>query len=88
MKRVNNIYNRITDINTIMHIYDNEVKRNTKNKIKVEEFDNYYSLNIKEIKEELMSGDYIPGEYNIFFIREPKLRVIMSQSIKDKIVNH
>jgi len=88
MKRVNNIYNRITDINTIMHIYDNEVKRNTKNKIKVEEFDNYYSLNIKEIKEELMSGDYIPGEYNIFFIREPKLRIIMSQSIKDKVINH
>lgn len=88
MKRVNNIYNRITDINTIIDVYDNEVKRNTKNKLKVEEFDNYYSLNIKEIKEELMSGDYIPGEYNIFFIREPKLRIIMSQSIKDKIINH
>lgn len=88
MKRVNNIYNRITDINTIIDVYDNEVKRNTKNKIKVEEFDNYYSLNIKEIKEELMSGDYIPGEYNIFFIREPKLRIIMSQNIKDKIINH
>lgn len=88
MKRVNNIYNRITDINTIIDVYDNEVKKNTKNKIKVEEFDNYYSLNIKEIKEELMSGDYIPGEYNIFFIREPKLRIIMSQSIKDKIINH
>ena len=88
MKRVNNIYNRITDINTIIDVYDNEVKRNTKNKLKVEEFDNYYSLNIKEIKEELMSGDYIPGEYNIFFIREPKLRIIMSQSIKDKVINH
>lgn len=88
MKRVNNIYNRITDINTIIGVYDNEVKRNTKNKTKVEEFDNYYSLNIKEIKEELMSGDYIPGEYNIFFIREPKLRIIMSQSIKDKVINH
>ena len=69
-------------------VFDNEVKRNTKNKLKVEEFDNYYSLNIKEIKEELMSGDYISGEYNIFFIREPKLRIIMSQSIKDKIINH
>ena len=88
MKRVNNIYNRITDINTIIDVYDNEVKRNTKNKTKVEEFDNYYSLNIKGIKEELMSGDYIPGEYNIFFIREPKLRIIMSQSIKDKVINH
>ena len=88
MKRVNNIYNRITDINTIIDVYDNEVKKNTKNKLKVEEFDNYYSLNIKEIKEELMSGDYIPGEYNIFFIREPKLRIIMSQSIKDKVINH
>lgn len=88
MKRVNNIYNRITDIGNIMNVYDNEIKKNTKNKAMIEEFDNFYSINIKQIKEELMSGDYIPSEYNIFYIREPKLRIIMSQNIKDKVVNH
>ena len=88
MKRVNNVYNRIININNIIDVYEYKIKKNTKNKEKIEEFDNFYSQNIIQIKEELMSGNYIPGEYNIFFIREPKLRVIMSQSIKDKIVNH
>ena len=88
MKRINNIYDRITDINNIINVYDYEIRKNTKNKKKLEEFDNFYSQNIKEIKEELISGNYIPGEYNIFFVREPKLRTIMSQSIKDKIINH
>ena len=36
----------------------------------------------------LISKNYIPGEYNIFFIYEPKLRLIMSNNIQDKIFNH
>ena len=35
-----------------------------------------------------MSKNYIPGEYNIFFNHEPKLRLIMSNNIQDKIINH
>lgn len=88
MKRINNLYNNICDIYNIMDMYDNYVRKNTKNKKKLEDFNNFYSCNIKEIKEELVSGSYTCGKYNIFFIREPKLRIIMSQSIKDKIVNH
>lgn len=40
------------------------------------------------IKDVLLSKKYVPGKYNIFIIREPKIRVIMSQSIKDKVINH
>ena len=68
MKRIDNIYNKITNINNIMDIYDREVRKNTKNKKRIEEFDNYYSVNINSIREELKSLSYIPGEYNIFFI--------------------
>lgn len=88
MKRIGNLYNDICDIYNIMDMYDNCVRKNTKNKKKLEEFNNLYSCNIKEIKEELMTNNYTPGKYNIFLIREPKLRIIMSQSIKDKIINH
>lgn len=41
-----------------------------------------------KIKEMLVTKSYRPGRYNIFLVREPKLRVIMSQEIEDKIVNH
>ena len=35
-----------------------------------------------------MSKNYVPGKYNIFLVKEPKLRIIMSQEIEDKIINH
>lgn len=88
MKRVNNLYKNICDIDKIMAMYDHVIRLNTKNKQKIEEFDNYYSVNIKMIKEELINKTYLPGKYNIFLIKEPKIRVIMSQEIKDKIINH
>lgn len=30
----------------------------------------------------------MPSKYNIFLIKEPKLRIIMSQNIIDKLINH
>ena len=88
MKRINNIYDNITDIDVIMYMYDNVVSKNTKNKRKIEIFDRLYSINIIKIKDILKSKNYIPSKYNIFLIKEPKARIIMSQSIEDKIINH
>lgn len=87
MKRVNNIYNKINDVDVIMKMYD-KVKKSTKNKRKISNFDDYYSENIINIRNIINSKNYIPSKYNIFFIREPKVRIIMSQNIKDKIINH
>lgn len=86
MKRVGNLYNKICDIDVIMDMYDKVVKKNTKNKKKVQDFDNFYSCNIAKIKEILIKRDYVPGKYNLFFVREPKMRIIMSQKIEDKVI--
>lgn len=88
MKRVNNIYNKICDIDVIMDMYDKVIKTNTKNKKKIQNFENFYSCNIAQIKEKLITKSYVPGKYNIFLVKEPKTRIIMSQEIEDKIVNH
>ena len=87
MKRVNNIYYKICDIDNIMK-FEHIVSVNTSNKKKVEKFQEHYVENIYKIRDILMSKNYIPGEYNIFFIHEPKLRLIMSYNIQDKIINH
>ena len=87
MKRVNNIYHKICDIDNIMK-FEHIVSVNTSNKRKVEKFQEHYVENIYKIRDILMSKNYIPGEYNIFFIHEPKLRLIMSNNIQDKIINH
>ena len=88
MKRKENLYNRITDIRNIISMYDTRVRVNTKNKIKIEKFDEYYVSNITLVKNILDSKNYKPSKYNIFLIREPKVRLIMSLNIIDKIINH
>lgn len=50
--------------------------------------ENFYSCNIAKIKEMLITKKYVLGKYNLFLIKEPKVRIIMSQEIEDKIVNH
>lgn len=87
MKRVNNIYYKICDLDNIID-FSKIISVRTKNKKKVELFDEYFAENIYKIKDVLCSKKYVPGKYNIFLIYEPKLRLIMSQSIRDKIINH
>ena len=84
---MNNLYHKICDIDNIM-TFEHIVSVNTSNKKKVEKFQEHYVENIYKIRDILMSKNYIPGEYNIFFIHEPKLRLIMSNNIQDKIINH
>ena len=88
MKKAKNLYNEIVDIKKIQNMYNNRVKLNTKNKSKLEKFENNYVSNMIYIKNILESKNYNPGKYNIFIINEPKVRLIMSQNIIDKIINH
>ena len=88
MKRINNLYDTIVDLKKIQRMYDHRIRVNTKNKIKLEKFENNYVSNMIYIKNILESRSYVPGRYNIFIIKEPKLRLIMSQNIIDKIINH
>ena len=87
MKRINNIYNQILDIKVIENIYK-KIKTNTKNKTKIEKFEDYYVENIINIKNIISLKKYKFDKYSIFIIKEPKLRLIMSQTIKDKLINH
>lgn len=65
-----------------------EVARTTKNKHKTEKFSDYLSLNLVNIRNMLVNENVKFDKYIIFLIQEPKYRLIMSQTIKDKIINH
>lgn len=72
----------------ILKIYNEEVSKNVKNKKKINDFEKYKITYLSSVYGVLKSGDYTPLKYNIFLIKDPKYRVIMSQSIYDKIINH
>ena len=87
MKRKNNLYENICKLENIMLAYD-EVCRNTKNKRKVDKFKQYRCVYISRIHNILKNHAYIPGPYNKFTIYEPKPRLIASQGMLDKTINH
>ena len=77
----------ITFVN-LLNIYEKEVSKNVKNKKKLVKFEINKVQNITNIIDMLNRGKIGHEHYNIFLIYEPKCRLVMSLSIKDKIINH
>lgn len=87
MKRKNNLYKNLYKMENIIEAY-NEVCKNTKNKRKVRNYQEYKCIYISRIYEVLKNKEYKVGPYNVFTIYEPKERRIVSQGLHDKVINH
>lgn len=85
MKR--KLYDSIT-FEDIKRVYLRQIRVNTKNKVKIRKFEDFYSVNLARVKKIINDKNYMPSKYNIFLIKEPKYRIIMSQNISDKLINH
>ena len=72
----------------LLNIYEKEIRKHTKNKRSIYNFDRFKMQNILEVKEALESNKKYKCFYNIFLIFEPKVRVVMALNIKDKLLNH
>lgn len=64
-----------------------KIRKHIRNKHNISDFELLYYSNINELVNRINKG-YIMGKYNIFFIKEKKYRLILSNSISDKIYNH
>ena len=80
-------YNEILDFDKILKQYYN-IRSKTKNRQKICKYEVYLGSNILNIYNILKAKKYVHSKYNIFIIREPKYRIIMSEKLNDKIVNH
>ena len=69
-------------------VYEQEIRKNVKNRKKIFKFEIQKLEYLLDIKRVLENNLYDGGRYNIFLIYKPKLRVVMSQSIYDKVINH
>ena len=87
MKKIKIKYDSVITIENIECIYK-KIKRNVRNKNKIILFEDYYSSNISKVYEVLKNKSYDGGKYYLFSIYEPKKRLIMSQGMNDKIINH
>lgn len=87
MKRKNNLYSDIYKLDNILYCF-NEICMNTRNKNKVNRFNEYKCIYVTRVYNDLKNKTYKPGRFNIFYIYDPKKRRIVSQNMYDKLVNH
>ena len=70
----------------LLDIYENDLSKKIKNKKKLYNFEKYKMQNITRALNKI--NDFDKEEYNIFLIREPKERIVMSLNLVDKLINH
>ena len=85
--KVDNIYYENLSFDNLLNCYK-IIKKTCKNKKAINKFELNLNTNIYNIYTSLYNKTYVPYKYTIFMIFEPKPRIVMSQCINDKIVNH
>ena len=80
-------YDDLVDIDKIKKMYQ-IIRSKTKNRGKLHKFELFYSANIISILTVLKNKSYRHSKYNIFLVHEPKYRIIMSEIMSDKVINH
>lgn len=85
--KLNLKYEDLVDIDKIREMY-HVIRVNTKNRGKLHKFELFYSSNIISILEALRNKCYKHSKYNVFLVHEPKYRIIMSEIMSDKVINH
>ena len=80
-------YDDILSIDKIIEVYKN-IYSNTRHKEKLVRFELAFSSNIIYVLNLLKNRTYCHSDYSVFLINVPKYRIIMSETMKDKIVNH
>lgn len=84
---MNNLYERIYDLENINCVY-NSICNKLSNKLRKEHLKEYRCVYISRIYTLLKNRNYKVSTYNVFTIYEPKERRIVSLNLQDKIINH
>lgn len=87
MKRRDFDLNEIFTYNNLYESYKN-VCKSCRSKYKKTNFSFFLYSNLTDILNSLKDDTYNFSKYNIFIINDPKFRIIMSDQMNDKIVNH
>lgn len=75
------------DTYTLLSVYE-DISKSVKNKKRLYDFEVNKMQFIENIITSLKQGNVLHNRYNIFLIYEPKCRLVMSLSVRDKLINH
>lgn len=87
MQTIKNIFPLIYDFENLHNAYKKAIKCK-RYRADVMEYTDKLEENLIELQNELIWKTYNVGRYNIFFVYEPKKRMIMSLQFKDRVAQH
>ena len=87
MKTYKNLFPQITDLENLYQAFK-KAARGKRKKRDVAAFEYNLEENLLELQSELQSGQYQPGEYFNFRIKDPKPRLISAAPFRDRVVHH
>ncbi|MBP0029939.1 RNA-directed DNA polymerase [Roseofilum sp. Guam] len=87
MKRYGYLGSDIVEFSNLLQAA-RQAQRGKRFKDSVLEFNYHLEQNLAQLKQELQNRTYEPGEYNTFYIMEPKKRMISAAPYRDRVVHH
>lgn len=87
MKKIKGLFPKIYDFENLFYAYKAAIK-SKRYRQDVMEYTDRLEDNLIILQNELIWGLYEVGRYNIFYVYEPKKRLIMSLLFKDRVAQH
>lgn len=87
MKRLNNLFQSVTDRQNIKLAWLKAIKGKRKSS-DVRLFADCFAVKIEQVRDRLLSPDQNWGQYKSFIIKDPKQRVINAASLPERIMHH
>jgi retron-type reverse transcriptase len=85
MKRYGNLYERICSYDNLLEAFHNACHGKGR-RFDIVEFESNLESNLKQIQKELLNHTYKTSEYTLFYLYEPKERLIYRLPFRDRIV--
>ena len=87
MKRASNLINEITDLKNLYEAFYKATKKKQE-KPEVEAYRKKLNKNLKQLQNEINTGNIAIGNYHYFTIYEPKERLICAASFPERVLHH
>ena len=87
MQTLKNVFPKIYDFENLFNAYKAAISCK-RYRADVMEYTHKLEENLIELQNEFIWQTYTVGRYNIFYVYEPKKRLIMSLQFKDRVAQH
>ena len=87
MKTYRNLYPKVSDWDNLYLAY-RKARKGKRGRPPAATFEYDLESNLVQLRQELATKTYTPGDYYSFYIHEPKRRLISAAPFRDRVVHH